>query len=241
MKPRIAIPIPHSSKPDYNERTLPHYIQALKQSGAEPAIVPLDATPAEIARMVTSCQGVLLPGSPADLDPAKYDAPKDPHTNPADEPRDRVDELLIQDAHNMRKPLFGICYGMQAINVWRTGTLVQHLPQQPVNHEAGPAVQQAHDITFEPASLFATIISNGGGTRTPVNSSHHQSVEHPGDGLRIVAHSTEDGVVEAVENINPDHWLVAVQWHPERTFQSEESSRKLFRAFVEAASRWHSK
>jgi len=78
---------------------------------------------------VKACDGVLLPGSPADVDPEKYGAERHPDTAPADPFRDSTDELLLQDAYNMRKPVFGICYGLQSLNVWRTGTLDQAVPK----------------------------------------------------------------------------------------------------------------
>src|SRR3982750_3261886 len=146
MKPRIAIPQPHSQRPDYNERTLPHYTHAIEASGGEPVIVPLSATPEEVARIVTECQGVLLPGSPADVDPQKYGEERVPETNDADPLRDNADELLLQDAYNMRKPVFGICYGLQSLNVWRTGSLVQHIVSPEIDHAAGSKVPVAHTV-----------------------------------------------------------------------------------------------
>ena len=96
----------------------------------------------EIAKLVTHCEGVLLPGSPADVDPQKFGAERHPKTAPSDAGRDNVDELLLQDAHNLHKPVLGICYGLQSLNVWRTGTLVQHIESAKVNHEAGRNVER---------------------------------------------------------------------------------------------------
>src|SRR5438105_4692493 len=110
MPPRIAIPVPHSFKPEYVQRSLPEYEGAIKQAGGEPVRIPLDYTPDKVARLLRECDAVLLPGSPADVDPQKYEQPRGPHTAPADPKRDMVDELLLQDAYNMRKPILGICY-----------------------------------------------------------------------------------------------------------------------------------
>ena len=87
----------------------------------------LESAPEQIARQITDCAGILLPGSKADVDPQKFNAEKDPMTARPDPPRDAADELLLQDAYNLRKPVLGICYGLQALNVWRSGTLVQHM------------------------------------------------------------------------------------------------------------------
>jgi len=237
MKPRIAIPVPHSQKPEYNERSLPQYEKAVRACGGEPVRVPLDATPEQIAKLIGECQGVLLPGSPADLDPQKFGEAKHPKTNPADPARDNVDELLLQDAYNMHKPVFGICYGLQSINVWRSGTLVQHIEGTDVNHEAGREVAVAHPVKVEPASRLARIIAAGESPASTVNvnSSHHQSAAVVGDGLRIVARSPQDGIIEAIEGTSPEHFVIAVQWHPERSFESDPASRKLFEEFVAAA------
>src|SRR5262249_12020985 len=133
MKPRIAIPEPSSYDSEYSSRALPPYLHAIENSGGEPVVVNLALSPDEIARQITSCSAVLLPGSKADIDPQKYGAEPNPKNAKADPLRDAADELLLQDAYNMRKPVFGICYGLQSLNVWRTGTLVQHI-ESDVNH-----------------------------------------------------------------------------------------------------------
>src|SRR5579884_2425179 len=124
MKPRIAIPLPHGRDAEYAQRAIPQYERAIDLSGAEPVRIPLDRTPAEVMKLIERCDGVVLPGSKADVDPAKFNAERHPKTNPADSRRDTVDELLLQDAYNMRKPVLGICYGLQILNVYRSGTLL---------------------------------------------------------------------------------------------------------------------
>ena len=86
-------------------------------------------------KLVESCDAVLLPGSKADVDPAKYNAPRSPQTAAADSGRDIVDWILLDDAYNARKPILGICYGLQSLNVYRSGTLIQHI-ESPVKHAA---------------------------------------------------------------------------------------------------------
>jgi len=247
MAPRIAIPVPHSSDSEYAARALPQYEQAVEMAGGEPIRIPLDRSPAEVMKLIERCDAVLLPGSKADIDPAKYDAPRDSHTAEADRGRDTVDELLLQDAYNMHKPILGICYGLQALNVYRTGTLLQHIIS-PVNHEAGRKVPVAHSAEVSPDSKLAEILravepGERGAAKLliPVNSSHHQAAGLVGDGLRAVARCAEDGVIEAVEGTSPDHFVLAVQWHPERSVESDESSRAIFRALIEAAQARHEK
>ena len=254
MRPRIAIPVPHSER-EYAQRALVQYEEAVRQAGGEPIVIPLEQSNQEIAQAAKRCDGILLPGSKADIDPEKYDAAgRDPHTAPADPARDNADELLLQDAFNMRKPILGICYGLQALNVWRTGTLVQHLQSQ-INHAAGREVARAHTVTIEHGSRLAGIVApvkelaaglcSDGQNDDPrkkislsVNSSHHQAAGVVGDGLKVVARA-EDGTIEGLEGAAPDHFVVAVQWHPERSFTDDEPSRAIFQAFIQAALHRH--
>jgi putative glutamine amidotransferase len=235
LKPRIAIPVPHSNA-EYAQRVLPDYTQAVEAAGGEPVVIPLDATPETTANLLKRCQGVLLPGSKADVDPQKYGAARHTGTADPDPLRDAADELLIQDAYNMRKPILGICYGLQSLNVWRTGTLVQDIASElksAIKHDAGRKVPRAHNVAIESGSRLAGIV--GSEKALPVNSSHHQAVAVAGDGLRVAARCPEDGVIEALESTLPDQWAVAVQWHPERSYQDDAASRALFRALIDAA------
>jgi putative glutamine amidotransferase len=240
MRPRIAIPIPHSGNREYAGRALPQYENAVSQAGGDPVRVPLDRSANELQKIIETCDGVLLPGSEADVDPAKYQARRHPKTAASDEKRDEVDELLLREAYQNRKPVFGICYGLQILNVHRAGSLVQHIESQ-VNHEAGRKVRIAHEVTVEPQSMLGRIVAGAGGdlSRLPVNSSHHQSADLVGDDLRIVSRCAQDGIVEAVEGTSPEHFVLAVQWHPERSVDLDEPSRALFSAFVEAAKARH--
>ena len=239
MRPRIAIPLPHGSDTEYAQRAIPQYERAIELSGAEPVRIPLDRSPAEVMKLIEHCDGVLLPGSKADVDPAKFNADRHSKTEAADPKRDTVDELLLQDAYNMRKPVLGICYGLQILNVYRTGTLLQHIESR-VNHEAGRKVPVAHEVRIESESKLAEILALTAGEQTiNTNSSHHQSAEVVGDGLRVVARCPQDGIIEALEGTAPDHFVLAVQWHPERSFDEDEHSRQIFSALVEAARERH--
>jgi putative glutamine amidotransferase len=298
MRPRIAIPLPHSADQEYAERALPQYERAVEQAGGEPVRIPLDQTPSQVMKLIERCDAVLLPGSKADVDPSKYDAPRNPKTEAADSRRDTVDELLLQDAYNMRKPVLGICYGLQILNVYRSGTLLQHI-ESPVDHAVGKKKRVAHTVEIDPGSKLAEIIASeakaptpeerdsprlkpgastaaqaaivgpGGfvaaraparesfsveghglsravnaeklsrasapeGLMIPVNSSHHQSADVIGDSLRVVARCPDDDIIEAVEGTTPDHFVLAVQWHPERS-TDDEPSRAIFRALIKAA------
>jgi putative glutamine amidotransferase len=232
-QPRIAIPEPTSDDIAYNERSWPQYAAAVEACGGVPVKIPLSASQSEVADLAASCEGVLLPGSGADVDPEKYGQERAPECAPADVAREAVDELLMQDAANLHKPFLGICYGFQAWNVWHGGTLIQDLCTA-VNHKPGRTVREAHPVEIAEGSKIQSIT---GKDQLMVNSSHHQGVAIAGDGLSVVARSAEDGLIEGVEGIG-DTFVIAVQWHPERIFDSDAASRALFTAFIGAASAW---
>jgi putative glutamine amidotransferase len=246
MPPRIAIPMPHSIDREYAERAIPQYERAVEQAGGKPVRIPLDQTTAEVEKIIESCNGVLLPGSNADVDPSKFGIPRSPHTAGADPGRDAVDEILLQDAYRRRKPILGICYGLQSLNVYRRGSLIQHIPdflpedlRAKVNHEAGRTVPVAHTVEIESDSKLGTILGRRDERMIPVNSSHHQSADLIGDGLRVSARCPDDGIIEALEGTASDHFVLAVQWHPERSVDEDEASRAIFRALTIAAETRH--
>src|SRR6185437_4463258 len=231
--PRIAIPEPTSRDAAYNDRSWPLYAQAVEEAGGVAVKIPLNASQTEVAQMVATCEGVLLPGSGADVDPEKYGAAREADCGPADPGREAVDELLMQDASNLHKPLFGICYGFQAWNVWRGGALIQDL-KTGVNHKPGREVREAHIVTMTAGSRIGAITD---ARELVVNSSHHQGVASPGDGMTVAASSREDGLIEAVEGAG-EQFVIGVQWHPERSYEYDSASRALFEAFVRQAAEW---
>jgi putative glutamine amidotransferase len=239
--PRIAIPVPHSGDREYVERALPQYEEAVRLAGGEPVRIELDQTPAQVHEQLEGCDAVLLPGSGADVDPQKYAAQRHEKTAPSDARREEVDEFILQDAYATQKPILGICYGLQTLNVYRSGTLVQDI-ESSIPHDAGRKVAHAHAADVEPDSQLAAIL--GGAKTIPVNSSHHQSADLIGENLRVVARSPLDGVIEALEGTLPGHFVLAVQWHPERSVNNDkelaEPARRIFQAFIAAAREKHS-
>jgi putative glutamine amidotransferase len=250
--PRIAIPEPTSTDEAYNQRSLPQYIRAVEASGGTAVPISLHAHPPEWAGILASCSGILLPGSPADVDPARYGQERVKECAAKDEAREAVDDFLLQGAFDQGKPILGICYGLQSLNVWRQGTLIQDLPNDlphadaatagTVNHQPGREVQKAHPIQVVPGSRLSHLVK-GIGEEAPglfVNSSHHQAIGRPGKALMVAATSPDDGVIEALEGSDANHFLVAVQWHPERSYDVSAASRALFAAFLDAARAWAS-
>jgi putative glutamine amidotransferase len=238
VKPRIAIPVPNSDI-EYSTRALPDYLNAIAAAGGEAVVLEMRLSSAAAAQSAKSCDGVLLPGSPADVDPQKYGQAAHPRSAAADPARDNLDEILLQDAHNMRKPILAICYGTQSLNVWRNGTLVQHIDSavQHARPEGAPRTSAVeHLVRVEPGSGLFEL---AGADEIVVNSSHHQAIATPGDSLRVVARSPEDGVVEAVEGATAGHWVLGLQWHPERSFESNAVSRRIFEKFIDEARAFH--
>jgi putative glutamine amidotransferase len=234
---RIAIPEPTSSDSAYNQRSLPQYVAALEAAGATAVVVPLLESQDKVAKCIAEAQGVLLPGSGFDVDPERYGEARQPECGPADAARTAVDELLLQDAFNLRKPILAICHGVQTLNVWRNGTLIQDLKTS-VNHRPGREIVEAHPVRIRAGSRLSRILPADNDLDLQVNSSHHQALREPGDRLLVTAISPQDGVIEAVELDAADHFVVGVQWHPERTYQVSAVSRAIFAEFIKTATDW---
>lgn len=240
MKARIGIPLPTSSDFAYNDRCWPEYASCVRLAGAEAVRIALEDSP-EQRRLIESCAGFVLPGSPADVSPARYGQAADAATAKADEAREACDTLVLEHAEASGKPVLAICFGLQFANVWRGGVLVQDLQPVPVNHEAGARVAVAHTVLVAGQSLLGGLLTtseapvSGQFRRLGINSSHHQAVAMPGDDLTIVARSSEDQVVEALEGLIGMAPFVGVQWHPERSFGESPASRALFTWVIMAA------
>jgi putative glutamine amidotransferase len=216
---------------------LPAYLSALRSAGATPILVPVHERQDRVARLLAGVQGILLPGSRFDIDPQRYGEDAIRECGEADAARTAVDELLLQESFNLHKPILAICHGAQSLNVWLNGSLIQDL-KTAVNHRPGREVVEAHPVRIAPESRLAGLVPRGVTCDPLVNSSHHQAILRPGDGLRVSAIASGDEVVEAVELYSREHFVMGVQWHPERTYTESAFSRAIFAAFVQAAVIW---
>ncbi len=233
----VAIVEPTSLDSNFNQRSLPAYLAALRSAGATAVIVPLHERQDRVARLLAGVQGVLLPGSNFDVDPQRYGEDPIPECGAPDPARTAVDELLLQDACSLHKPILAVCYGVQTLNVWLNGSLIQDL-KTAVNHSPGQEVAEAHPVRIAPGSRLASLLPQGDAAEPKVTSIHHQAIRTAGDGLLVSAVSPADGVVEAVELDSCEHFVLGLQWHPERTYTESALSRGIFAAFVQAASAW---
>jgi len=241
MRPRIGVSVDYS--PGTDQRSFSrgravyyvneNYLQMVEESGGIPYLLPATDRHDTVAEMLEPLHGVLLTGG-TDLDPSSYREEPFEETSDFDRRRTFFEFALVREALKRDLPILGICRGNQSLNVALGGDLYQHLPRQVPNaikHRAGKGEPVArHEIEIEPDSKLAQIL---GTTRLEVNSYHHQAVRKVGEGLRVVARSVPDGIVEALEL--PDKpFCLTVQWHPERDFERPEE-KKLLAAFVEAA------
>jgi putative glutamine amidotransferase len=239
MSIRIGIPEPTTGDAAYNARSLPPYLAALQSAGMTPVVIPLHERQDRVARLLAGTQGVLLPGSGFDVDPERYGEERIPACGAADPGRTAVDELLLQDAFNLHKPILAICHGAQTLNIWLNGSLIQDLKtvlNTQVDHAPGRALVNAHPIRIAGGSRLASVA--GGILEQECNSSHHQAIGRVGDNLLVTAFCPIDNVIEAVELNSADHFVLGVQWHPERTYVMSSMSRAIFAAFAHAAEAW---
>jgi putative glutamine amidotransferase len=249
-RPRVGVPY-RTSKEEAAGNNTKHaeYCDAVRKAGGEPVAISLQLGDAELKKLAQTLDAYVLPGSPADVDPALYGTARKPKCDPADPARERTDYALLEDAFANVKPVLAICYGAQILNVRLGGTLYQDIESETpgsLNHtkDGVPKDQPdpVHDAVIESGGELAQIAAatgleqSGDGYWARVNTSHHQSIKEIGHGLRVAARAS-DGVIEAVEHEPHKHWVVGVQWHPERPTHEKMGdalSEHLFRAFMQA-------
>lgn len=209
------------------------YVQALKQSGAIPVILP-PMPEEDLNRVLKTLDGVMMIGG-ADYPPTLYGQKTGSKTEIMDEERWRFDILLAKTVVEKTKlPFLGICAGCQALNISRGGSLLQDIPTKfpdmKVAHASKEGWQKGfnkHEVRFAKLTKLKNIY---GIDSLNVPTSHHQCVDKTGDDLAVAA-TTDDGIVEAIE-MKGQRFVVGVQWHPERDFPA---NRDLFKNFVSAA------
>jgi len=215
-------------------RSLTDYVESVRRAGGEPRVFnPLEDQPEQI---VGEVQGVLMTGG-VDIDPARYG--EEPHaTVTAIEPeRDAFEFALLLAARETRLPVFGICRGLQVMNVALGGSLIQDIAAEMtgiLQHTLPtPPCAVAHEVWVSKGSRLWTLMQEkmADADTCSVNSRHHQAIKRLAPGFEVTA-TAPDGVIEAIECPNATFCL-GVQWHPENFWRTGEF-RPLFEGFIEA-------
>lgn len=212
------------------------YSEAVESAGGLPvhiSLLPNGDYPKNILNLI---DGILLPGG-GDIDPLRYGEEPRPGLGAVSPLRDENDLILLNLAEDANVPVLGICYGMQILNVFRGGGVIQDIEKEKpssLNHQQGePRERLSHWISISENSLLFDERRNN---KVLVNSHHHQAIGRVGDNLFVSATAT-DGIAEAIEDTRPGRFNLGVQWHPEICFRTDELSKTIFEKFVSAASR----
>jgi putative glutamine amidotransferase len=212
------------------------YLRAVERAGGVPVPLAPGLAPATLDALWERIDALVLIGG-WDVDPALYGQPRHPKTENVSVARDTPETGLVRRALTDRLPVFGICRGLQVLNVALGGSLVQDIADDVdtslVHAQKEPRDVATHEVRVAAGSRLHAIVGAHG---LAVNSMHHQAIGRVGDGLREVAWAP-DGVVEGLELPGDDRFVLGVQWHPEELVERDPAARALFAALVDAARR----
>lgn len=220
------------------------YYIALTLIGAAPILIPLlEDEPEALRSVYEACDGLLLPGG-VDVDPSFFGESPHEKLGRIDPARDRTEMQLARWAVEDRKPVLGLCRGLQVLNVALGGTLWQDLEEQlpnAIKHDYFPTHgferdHIAHEVAITKGSRLRSLMELD---QIPVNSMHHQGIKVLAPALSPSA-LAPDGLIEAAE-LAGDHFCVGVQWHPEVFELTDPHTRHVFREFVAASARFGGK
>lgn len=211
------------------------YSEAIIRSGGIPIVIPISEDETYIKDIAEKIDGLLLSGG-ADMDPLLSGQRADAKTGRVSPQRDNQELLLLDYIYkNTKKPILGICRGLQLINVYFKGNLILDLPSAGyLSHSISnnERYNPIHDVTIYEDTLLREIIGN---EKTYVNTIHHQAIGELGEGLKVSAIS-EDNVIEAIESKNvKERFILATQWHPEMTSLKDNSHQRIFDYFINSA------
>lgn len=204
------------------------YLDGVTRAGGVAILLPPQPVTAGIAaEVVRRLDGLIVTGG-KDVDPARYGQVPHPANDEPRPERDAWEDALLTAAIETEVPFLGICRGLQVLNTLRGGSLIQHLPDVVGDdrYSKGNGVFALNEAAIDPDSLLADVLEHD--VSVDVQSYHHQAVDRPGEGLRVVARSS-DGIVQAME-LEGTRFGLGVQWHPEQA-----ADPRLFEALVAAA------
>ncbi|HHW56802.1 MAG TPA: gamma-glutamyl-gamma-aminobutyrate hydrolase family protein [Clostridia bacterium] len=211
------------------------YVDSVVKAGGIPVILPIVSDEDLIKQQVESVEGIIVSGG-QDIDSLLYNEEPIEKQGYITPERDIYDISVVKYAHQLKRPILGICRGIQALNVAFGGTLYQDISQIPgsyIKHsqKARPDFP-THTIEIKKETILFDIL----GSTTTVNSFHHQAVKDVAPGFRISAIS-KDGVIEAIE-MEKEDFIVGVQWHPElMASKGNEDMLKIFQKLLYYASK----
>jgi len=233
-RPIIGIPCRYNWNTFYYELR-ETYAEAIYAAGGTPLLLPLIAEADYIESVMAHVDAIALSGAVNDVDPLRYGHEPRPKLGPVVPRRDETDMLLLAAAEARQLPVLAICFGIQSLNVYRGGTLIQDIDsevKEPLKHMQGDLFwRRSHSINVTEDSLIARLAES---THTTVNSHHHQAIDIVGRDLEPIAWAP-DGVIEAVINTRPEQFVLGVQWHPEVGWQDDLLSQALFNHFTAVA------
>ena len=227
MKPVIAIP--QMGNDLFRKYMKSKYSKSLERAGAAVKWIELDNIKKATAQAL-SCDGLLLPGG-ADIDPQMYGQEPNEKCGKPNAVRDAAEPAILQEFLKTKKPVLAICRGIQLLNVYKGGTLLQDIKdEQKYKHmdffSRGGSI---HPVSIDKNSILYSILKT---ENIDVNSMHHQAIDKVGTELTVTAKSA-DGYIEAIELRNHP-FCIGVQWHPEHMSKKSAEQRKIFTAFVSA-------
>lgn len=238
MKPLVGIPCRLIPDAHQNVRfgVPATYTHAVDLAGGGPVLVPLQLDQETLKSIFARLDGLLLVGG-FDIDPREFGEQVLPECGEIETDRDATELALTRWALDDSRPIFGICRGIQVLNVAAGGSLYQDIVSQlktPLKHDYGNREGHvlAHKVELDSESRVGRLL---GSKELEVNSLHHQSVKQIAPGLRVVG-CAPDGVVEAIESVD-DRFVVGVQFHPERMLDTDARMLRLFQEFVSSARR----
>lgn len=208
------------------------YSEALFGLGAVPFHLSLIPDKQYIAEALKDLDGILLPGSDTDVDPLRFGVEPHPGLKKVILEKDETDLMVLEEAEKRKLPVLGICFGMQIINVWRGGTLIQDISSEVkkcIKHEQGkPLERNSHNISIEKGSFISKLAKSDKAT---VNSHHHQAIGVLGRNLKASSWAKDD-VVESIEAVHNENFILGVQWHPELSWKTDNLSDEIFKLFI---------
>ena len=233
-KPLIAL-TPYFNAERDEPYMRPGYLKAIRAAGGVPVILPLDLADDDLRQLTDTFDGFLFTGGP-DVHPFFFGEETHAHCGNVCLRRDQMELALLRLVMAAKKPVLGICRGIQLLNIALGGDIYQDLPSQfkedfPVAHAQPFAYDiPAHTVKIVPGTRLAELSQCDA---LKVNSMHHQGVRRVAPGL-VVSGYAPNQLAECIEK--PDYpYFIGVQWHPEYLWEKDPAAARLFESFVDAA------